>query len=76
MTCMLPVDHYFTPYMTVDVYDHIYTGEHQPLIGTFHIMIGDIKEAQSQRHARETEVNQGVLNYLREFIKKSEAESM
>ena len=47
MTCMLPVDWHYTPYMTVDVYDHIYTGDHQPLIGTFHIMIGDIKEAQT-----------------------------
>jgi hypothetical protein len=40
----LPIDDIYCPALTCDVYDHIFLGLRQPIIGTFTLPIGSIKK--------------------------------
>jgi hypothetical protein len=41
-TCELPVEELFCPSLTCEVFDYIFLGLSQPLIGSFTIPIGEI----------------------------------
>ena len=47
--CELPIDDLYTPSMTCSVYDHVLKGLSQPLIGNFHIPIGDLQHGNEER---------------------------
>ena len=47
--CELPVDDLYTPAMTCSVFDNVFKGLRQPLIGNFHIPIGDLQHRHQER---------------------------
>jgi hypothetical protein len=45
----LPVNPLFCPKLQCDVFDYVYKGLVQPLLGTFTISIGEIMQAQQKK---------------------------
>lgn len=46
----LPIEEIYCPALTCDVYDHILLGLRQPIVGTFTIPIGQIKQKCDDYH--------------------------
>ena len=42
--CKLPIEELYCPSLTCEIFDYIFMGLSQPLIGTFCIPIGEIKK--------------------------------
>ena len=49
----LPVEELFCPSLECDVFDFVFRGLSQPLIGTFSIPIGDIKNATERKRTED-----------------------
>lgn len=64
----LPVDPLYCPKLACDVYDYVYKGLVQPLLGTFAISIGEIM--QEMRLEREDELLQSerIIELVRDTI--------
>lgn len=43
-TCLLPLDTLYCPVLTCEVFDYIFLGMSQPLIGSFAIQLGELKD--------------------------------
>lgn len=70
----LPKDNLYCPSLECDVYDFVYIGLSQPLIGTFRIPIGDIKTKTAQRWLDDLEIEQKIIKNLEGLSKKSREE--
>lgn len=66
----LPVNPLFCPKLQCDVYDYVYKGLVQPLLGTFTLSIGDIMHSIRSEREKEIEESDEIIAYLKEFIKK------
>ena len=53
----LPTDPLFCPKLQCDVYDYVYKGFSQPLIGTFTVNIGDMMN--EQKNDKEFQISEG-----------------
>ena len=60
----LPLDPLFCPRLSCQVYDCIFTGWSQPIIGNFTIPIGDLIHELKDERTRETDALQKVVNQL------------
>ena len=60
----LPVEHLYCPSLACDAYDVVFKGFSQPLIGTFSIPIGDLKEKYEQEKIVDIEECDRIIDYL------------
>lgn len=66
----LPVNPLFCPKLQCDVYDYVYKGLVQPLLGTFTLSIGDIMHSIRSEREQEIKESDEIIAYLKDFIKK------
>ncbi len=64
-----PSNELFCPKLACDVYDYVYKGFSQPLIGTFTISIGDIMKEQREERSDNVEKSLRVIEYLKALIR-------
>lgn len=64
----LPTDPLFCPKLQCDVFDYVFKGFSQPLIGTFTIEIGNMM--QQQKEDKDTQLSEGerIIKALNEYI--------
>ena len=70
----LPVEELYCPSLACDVYDYVYMGFSQPLIGTFEIPVGAIKTKTEKKRVESIAIIDDILNFLRTQIMKSQDE--
>lgn len=70
----LPIEELYCPALSCDVYDYVYMGLSQPLIGTFEIPVGAIKTKTEKKRVTEIGICDEILNFLRGQIQKSQEE--
>jgi hypothetical protein len=64
----LPTDTLFCPRLACSVYDHIYRGFGQPLIGTFSLPIGELMHALKKERKEETEAIEDIVEKIQKII--------
>ena len=64
----LPSSALFCPKLSCDVYDMIFKGFVQPLIGTFSIPIGDVLEETKQNQLEELEESDHIIRELKKVL--------
>jgi len=69
-TLPLPTDPLYCPKLTCTVYDFIFRGWNQPIIGVFTLPIGDIMKALREERTEETAAMQDLLKKLKEMVAK------
>jgi hypothetical protein len=67
----LPVEKLYCPALECDAFDFVYRGFSQPLIGTFSIPIGLIKDKTEQSWKDELDEQEEILIFLESHLKKS-----
>jgi len=67
----LPVEELYCPALECDVFDFVYRGFSQPLIGTFSIPIGQIKNNTERKCKEDLEIQDGIIELLRQHLGKS-----
>ena len=70
----LPVEELYCPSLSCDVYDYVFMGLNQPLVGTFSIPVGKLKTKQEQKRVQNLAICQNILNFLRNQITKDAAQ--
>lgn len=63
-SCQLPVEELFCPSLSCEVYDQIFMGLSQPLLGTFTIPIGKIRIENEKRRAEELAKTNELYQHL------------
>lgn len=70
----MPQEDLYCPSLGCDVFDYVYSGLSQPLIGTMNILIGEIK-AEYEAELRETRQNMDeIIATLEKFVSKPRIE--
>lgn len=64
----LPSSSLFCLKLSCDVYDMIFKGFVQPLLGTFSIPIGDVLEETKHNQADEIEVSEYIIRELKKVL--------
>ena len=70
----LPKDELFCPVLACDVYDHIFKGACQPLLGTFNINIGDIKSKYVEQQQEDLRICDQLIADLKDLKQKDPEE--
>ena len=70
----LPVNPLFCPKLQCDVYDYVYKGLVQPLLGTFTLSIGDIMHSIRKEREYEIEESDRIIKYLKDYLEKIESQ--
>ena len=73
-TLNLPVEDIYCPSLSCDVYDYIYRGWQQPLIGSFTLPIGDCKSKDEKRMKETLDACDMIIDYLNNALGKSAEE--
>lgn len=60
----LPTEELYCPSLSCDVYDYVFMGFNQPLIGTFTIPVGALKTKTEKKHADDLSLCSEILAYL------------
>ena len=68
----LPVNPLFCPKLQCDVYDYVYKGLVQPLLGTFTLSIGDIMHSIRKEREHEIEESDRIIAFLKDFLNNME----
>lgn len=63
----LPVNPLFCPKLACDVYDYVYKGLMQPLLGTFSISIGEMMQEQTRDRERQLKESEDIMAYLKQL---------
>mmetsp|Transcript_40372 Transcript_40372/g.52911 ORF Transcript_40372/g.52911 Transcript_40372/m.52911 type:complete len:142 (+) Transcript_40372:2403-2828(+) len=66
----LPIEELYCPSLACDVYDYVFMGMSQPLIGTFSIPVGKIKTKTEKKRAEDHRTMDDILEFLRGQIVK------
>jgi hypothetical protein len=61
----LPSSSLFCPKLSCDVYDMVFKGFVQPLLGTFSLAIGDILEETKKNEIEELEESEHIIKQLK-----------
>ena len=62
----LPVERLYCPSLECDVYDYVYIGFSQPLVGTFSIPIGEIKAETKDKQDENLRLQGEIIAFLQE----------
>lgn len=68
----LPTDPLFCPKLSCDVYDYIYKGLNQPLLGTFTISVGDIITKTRKERDDLISTTESIIKYLNDKLNSTE----
>lgn len=68
----LPTDPLYCPRLTCTVYDNIFTGWNQPVIGVFTLPIGELMHSLAAERKEETEALQYILDELEKICSSDE----
>ena len=60
----LPMEKLYCPSLECDVFDFVYRGFQQPLVGTFSIPIGEIKNSTEEKWKKNLEIQDMIINQL------------
>ena len=63
----LPTDPLYCPMLSCMVYDYIFKGWNQPMIGVFSVPIGDLMRSLKEERERETQIIQDIIDKLKEI---------
>jgi hypothetical protein len=64
----LPSSSLFCPKLSCDVYDMVFKGFVQPLLGTFSLAIGDILEETKKNEIEELEESEHIIKQLKQVL--------
>lgn len=70
----LPREALYCPALECDVFDYVFRGLSQPLVGTFSIPIGEIKDKTKQKWDEDITMQIEIINLLRHHSSKSKTE--
>ena len=75
-TIDLPVNPLFCPKLQCDVYDYIYKGLVQPLLGTFSLSIGEIMHSAKRERDEQMEESDKIITALKRRLAQIDNESL
>ena len=67
----LPADEIYCPVLQCDVYDYIYKGVGQPLLGSFSIPIGEVQDRIVLNQKKEIEESEFYIRELKKVLENS-----
>jgi len=65
----LPIDSLYCPRLSCAVYDYIFRGWNQPLIGTFTLPIGELMHSLALERKEETQAIQDIVDAIDKILK-------
>ena len=68
----LPTEELYCPSLACDVYDYVFMGMSQPLIGTFSIPVGALKTKTENKRIESREIVDSIIAFLEGQIAKDE----
>jgi len=68
----LPVDPLYCPKLQCDVFDYVFKGFVQPLLGTFTIAIGDILHEKIREREETKSESERIIRFINERLNKAE----